>query len=175
MTDQTQPVRRVKRPELSKPATPAPNDVDAEEAAAIQAEARREEAAARAQAEEARAKVDELRKDPPKGAARAHVERDGKASPIGTFIARDGDVLVCSYPEVTLPLPKQYAMVKFGGLIFTRKLVEGDDVEEQARTIMAWLAAHAEAAGTAKYRRIYADFIKNDAAKAAKAAEGATE
>lgn len=63
--------------------------------------------------------------------------------------ARDGDILVVSYPEVTIPIA-QYSGVKVGGLIYTRKLLDGDDVEAQYRSIYEFLKAKATADGRAK-------------------------
>lgn len=68
-----------------------------------------------------------------------------RASAAG-FEARDGDVLVVSYPEVKLPVsPGSYAMVTVGGLIYTRQLRAGDDVDAEQRKIYAWLKRRAEA------------------------------
>ena len=63
--------------------------------------------------------------------------------------AREGDVLVVAYPEVTVPIA-QFSGVKVGGLIYTRKLIEGDDVEEQYRAIYDFLKAKATADGRIK-------------------------
>ena len=60
------------------------------------------------------------------------------------FDVRDGDVLVVSYPEVTIPIAP-YASVKVGGLIYTRKLVHGDDIGEEYDRIYAFLQSNAEA------------------------------
>lgn len=71
-----------------------------------------------------------------------------------TFEARDGDVLVVGYPEVTLPLKIKYATVKIGGWIYTRKLREGDDVAEEARRVHAFLRQHALKYGKIKVEEI---------------------
>lgn len=170
MNDQTKPVMRVRRPNLS---SPKPTD-DATEGAPTEAEQRAqgaytdemseeftaaqaaiaEEVETAKRAREARAEV------PPMGAVREEVRREGHASPIPPgFVPRDGDVLVVTYPEVTLPLPKAYSMMKFGGLIYTRTLRDGDDVQAEATTISAWITRVAEAEGVAKYRRLVAEFI----------------
>lgn len=77
------------------------------------------------------------------------------------FTARDGDVLVVSYPEVTLPLPRKYATMKLGGFIYTRKLAEGDDVGEQARLVLEWLTSLAEVEGAKRYRRMASQFTSS--------------
>lgn len=74
------------------------------------------------------------------------------------FEARDGDVLVVSYPEVTLPLPQKYATVKIGGWIYTRKLAAGDDLREQATKIYEFLSNHAKRYGVAKVREFATEF-----------------
>lgn len=67
------------------------------------------------------------------------------------FEPRDGDVLVVSYPEANVGLGgNSYSSVKVGGLIYTRKLVEGDDPEEQYRKIYAYLERLALRDGRAK-------------------------
>jgi hypothetical protein len=58
-------------------------------------------------------------------------------------IARDGDVLVVSYPEVKIPVV-QYGSVTVGGLIFTRKLNDGDNVSDEFDTIYRFLKTKAE-------------------------------
>lgn len=63
--------------------------------------------------------------------------------PMSGLVARDGDVLVVSYPEVTIPI-RQYSNVKVGGLIYTRKLVAGEDVGEQYADVYAFLRDRAE-------------------------------
>lgn len=82
--------------------------------------------------------------------ARTHVRRPGAEEPIAVptpdgFEVREGDVLVVAYPEVTLPLRVQYAMVRVGGCSYSRVLRDGDDVNEQFGKISAWLAAQVEA------------------------------
>lgn len=168
MSDPTRPVTRVRRPVLNQPAAPKPDsDPDPHDAAemeaeraAIQAESREAEQAA-AQAAVAQR---EARAEPPPlpGAVRSEIRREGHAGPIPAgFEAREGDVLVLTYSEVTLPLPKQYAMMKFGGAIYTRKLCAGDDVEKERVAISAWLTRVVEADGVAKYRRMVSDFLRN--------------
>lgn len=160
VTDETRPVTRIRRPVMAQPKapekTPESSDERDDEAAsereAIQAEAREAEAAARA-----------VRKEvPPAGAVREEIRREGHALPLSAgFEARAGDVLVVSYQEVTLPLPKAYSMMKFGGLIYTRQLREGDDVAAEAATISKWLTKTAETEGVAKYRRLVAEFVRD--------------
>ena len=65
------------------------------------------------------------------------------------FEAREGDILVVSYPEVTVPVV-QYSAVKVGGLIYTRRLQKGDDPNEQHDRIYAWLKRKAERAANEK-------------------------
>lgn len=103
--------------------------------------------------------------DPPQSSATsAHVERGEERHEVSPdFVARDGDTLVVTYPEVTLPLPEKFAMMKFGGLIYTRRLRDGDDPQEQLETIDRWLTREAERAGVAKYKRLLRDFLKREA------------
>jgi hypothetical protein len=69
------------------------------------------------------------------------------------FEVREGDVLVVSYPEVTIGLGgNSYSSVKVGGLIYTRKLLEGDDPDEQYRKIYAFLEQRAVRDGREKVR-----------------------
>ena len=90
-------------------------------------------------------------KPPPGG----RVERPGEP-PIydlpPDFEAREGDVLVVSYPEVTIPL-RQYASAKVGGLIYTRKLREGESVAEQFEKVYAFLTKRAENDAREKVKR----------------------
>lgn len=60
------------------------------------------------------------------------------------FDARDGDVLVVAYPEVTLPLRVKYAVLKVGDCSYSRQLREGDDVNEQFVKISRWLSSQVE-------------------------------
>lgn len=166
MSDPTKPVRRIRRPAVSSPRQPAhqpSEDADAvAEREAIQAEAREAEEAARTAA----AAAAEVRSAaPPSGAVRSEIRREGRAvaEPIPAgFEPRDGDVLVVSYPEVTLPLPRQYSTMKFGGAIYSRQLRAGDNVDETLNAIGGWLSRRVEAEGAAKYRRLVAQFLKKD-------------
>lgn len=72
--------------------------------------------------------------------------------------ARDGDNLVVSYPEVTIPIGS-YSSVKVGGLIYTRKLVAGEDVAEQYTRIYAFLKSRADADARVKVAQ-YQDELK---------------
>lgn len=172
MPDETRPVTRVRRPTLSVPTPPTPDPRDAEHHAAEAAEAARDAELAAAVGEEladaeaavatAEVVADASRAEaPPLPAARAEVRRDTSTEPLTPgFVPRAGDVLVVSYPEVTLPLPKQYAMMRFGGWIYTHQLEAGDDVDTRARAIAAWLTQRAEAEGSVKYRRLVAEFLR---------------
>lgn len=60
------------------------------------------------------------------------------------FEPRDGDVLVVSYGEVTIPMPKPYSNVKVGGGIYTRRLLEGDNAVEQYERVYKYLKAVSE-------------------------------
>jgi hypothetical protein len=96
------------------------------------------------------------------GATAAHVEREEERLPLDAgFEARDGDTLVVTYPEVTLPLPAKFAMMKFGGLIYTRKLRAGDDVAAEHARIDRWLSRTAETEGTRKYKRLVREFVRS--------------
>lgn len=74
------------------------------------------------------------------------------------FDVREGDVMVISYPEITLPLPKAYSSVKIGGWIYTRRLCAGDNLREQANKIYDFLSAHAKRHGVAKVREFAEQF-----------------
>lgn len=63
--------------------------------------------------------------------------------------ARAGDVLVVSFPEITLPIA-QYSNVKLGGLTYSRQLVDGESVSEQYDKIYAFLKNRALQDGQAK-------------------------
>lgn len=80
--------------------------------------------------------------------ATSEVQRPGEASTpvpvIEGFEARDGDVLVVAYPEVTLPLKVQYAMLRVGGMSYSRMLKAGDDVNAEYTRISAWLSKQVE-------------------------------
>jgi hypothetical protein len=66
--------------------------------------------------------------------------------------ARDGDVLVVSYPEVKIPLATKFSNIVVGGLIYTRKLIEGDDAQLEYERIYAFLKAMAEKDAREKVR-----------------------
>lgn len=72
--------------------------------------------------------------------------------PLPDFEAREGDVLVVGYPEVTIPL-KQYSSCKVGGLIYTRKMREGESVAEQMEKVYRFLEKRAEADARSKVRK----------------------
>lgn len=61
------------------------------------------------------------------------------------FEARDGDVLVVSYPEVKVPLATKYSTVTVGGLIYTRQLRKQDNLLTEYERVYAFLKRMAEA------------------------------
>lgn len=71
--------------------------------------------------------------------------------------AREGDVLVVSYPEVTLPLPERYSSAKVGGAIYTRRLVAGESAREQFERVYRFLSDSSERAAKHKVRRFAAE------------------
>lgn len=56
-----------------------------------------------------------------------------------SFKAREGDKLVVSYPEVTLPLQLKFAMVRVGGASYERTLVPGEDPLEVYKDTFTFL------------------------------------
>jgi len=78
--------------------------------------------------------------------------------PPADFQPREGDVLVVSYPEVTLPLPRPYASARVGGYTYTRRLRDGDDVALEALRVYRWLARFAEESGADAYKRWTREF-----------------
>lgn len=60
------------------------------------------------------------------------------------ILARDGDVLVVSYPEVKIPLATRFGTISIGGLIYTRKLLATDNVEAEYDRIYSFLRSMAE-------------------------------
>lgn len=73
---------------------------------------------------------------------------------MSSLIAREGDVLVVTYPEVKVPVA-QYWTVGIGNLIYTRKLVEGDDVSVEYEKVYAFLKAKAERDGRDKLKAYF--------------------
>jgi hypothetical protein len=69
------------------------------------------------------------------------------------FEARDGDVLVVSYPEVKIPLATKYSTVTIGGLIYTRQLRSKDSPTEEYQRVYAFLRHMAEADARAKVQQ----------------------
>lgn len=59
-------------------------------------------------------------------------------------VAREGDVLVVSYPEVKLPLASRFGTITVGGLIYTRRLVAGESAAVEQQRIYAFLKRMAE-------------------------------
>ena len=68
------------------------------------------------------------------------------------LVAREGDVLVVSYPEVKIPLATKYATVTIGGLIYTRRLNAGDVVQVEHDKIFEFLKRNAEREAREKVR-----------------------
>lgn len=103
---------------------------------------------------------------PPQGAARVERPDPGGGppeilrDPPPDFEAREGDVLVVSYPEITIPL-KQYASCKVGGLIYTRRMLAGDSVADQFERVYRYLEKRAEADARDKVRK-YAEELRRD-------------
>lgn len=82
------------------------------------------------------------------------------SDPPAGFTPREGDVLVVSYPEVTISLGgNSFSAVKVGGLIYTRKLIDGDDPGEQYRKIYAFLERRALIDGREKVK-LYQEELK---------------
>lgn len=67
------------------------------------------------------------------------------------FEAREGDVLVVSYPEIKLPIA-QYASVTVGGVTYSRKLATGDDPQAEYDKIYDFLKRNAERDAATKVR-----------------------
>jgi hypothetical protein len=59
------------------------------------------------------------------------------------LIARQGDVLVVSYPEVKIPVAR-FNIVSVGGLSYSRQMNKGDSVEQEYDRIYAFLRGTAE-------------------------------
>lgn len=75
--------------------------------------------------------------------------------------ARDGDVLVVAYPEVTIPLGgNSYSAVRVAGLIYTRKMLQGEDVAKQYDVIYAFLKERATVDGRAKVQEFQDELRK---------------
>ena len=80
------------------------------------------------------------------------------AIPEAPFEARDGDVLIIAYPEVTVPLSIKYATVKIGGISYTRRMQAGDNVGETFAKVYGWIKSVAEGIGAEKVKRIAREF-----------------
>lgn len=78
---------------------------------------------------------------------------------------REGDVLVVSYPEVKIPLAK-FTFATVGGLIYTRRLVPGDDIQNEYDQIYAFLERNAERSAREKVRKWAAELSAPPPAKA---------
>lgn len=68
------------------------------------------------------------------------------------FDARDGDVLVVSYPEVKIPLATKYSTITVGGLIYTRQMRANDSPAAEYEKVYAFLRRVAEADAREKVR-----------------------
>lgn len=68
------------------------------------------------------------------------------------LVAREGDVLVVSYPEIKVPLTTKFASVTVGGLIYTRRMNLGDVVQVEHDKIYAFLKRNAEHQAKEKVR-----------------------
>lgn len=72
---------------------------------------------------------------------------------MSTQVARDGDVLVVTYGEVKLPFSStKFGSISVGNVIYTRKLVAGDDVEVEYDRTYAFLKRLAERDAKEKLR-----------------------
>lgn len=60
------------------------------------------------------------------------------------FEARDGDTLVLTYGEVTIPTSVDYFNIRAGGHSYRRTLKEGDNVVEQAVKVREFLRNFSE-------------------------------
>ena len=67
------------------------------------------------------------------------------------IVAREGDVLVVSYPEIKLPITR-FTNLTVGGLTYSRKLVAGDDPQVEYDRIYAFLRVNAVKDGREKFR-----------------------
>jgi hypothetical protein len=76
--------------------------------------------------------------------------------PEAPLLARQGDVLVVAFPEMTIPIAS-YANVKIGGLTYSRHLVDGESVEDQYEKIYAFLTRRALLDGKAKVAEAQAE------------------
>jgi hypothetical protein len=90
---------------------------------------------------------------------RRKVTREGAEVEVGSeFVARDGDTLTVSYPEVKLPLRAKFAIVDVGGVSYTRALRDGDDVGAEYDRIYSFLRQRAERDAVEKVRMWNAEF-----------------
>lgn len=65
------------------------------------------------------------------------------------LVAREGDVLVVSYPEVKIQVAP-FSTVGVGNAIYTRKLLDGEDIQEQYNRIYAFLKTNCEGSAREK-------------------------
>lgn len=72
------------------------------------------------------------------------------------FKANEGDTLSVNYPEIMVPVGHMLN-VKIGGLLYTRKLREGDDVSEVYDAIYGFLEKKARRDGLLKIKAVLAD------------------
>lgn len=74
------------------------------------------------------------------------------------LVARDGDTLVVTYPEIKLPFEQpKFAMISIAGLTYSRKLLDGDDVQAEYNGIYAFLKENADRDGAEKVKAWYAE------------------
>lgn len=71
--------------------------------------------------------------------------------------ARPGDVLVVSYPEMKIPIPDTFGNITIGGLIYTRQLLDGDDVSAEFERIYEFLKQKAIRHGREKVAEFAAE------------------
>lgn len=72
------------------------------------------------------------------------------------FKANEGDTLSVNYPEIMVPVGHMLN-VKIGGLLYTRKLREGDDVSAIYDEIYGFLEKKARRDGRLKIQAVLAD------------------
>lgn len=72
------------------------------------------------------------------------------------FKANEGDTLSVGYPEIMVPVGHMLN-VKIGGLLYTRKLRDGDDVSAVYDEVYAFLEKKARRDGRLKIQAVLAD------------------
>lgn len=81
------------------------------------------------------------------------------------LLAREGDVLVVSYPEVKIQVAP-YSTVGVGSNLYTRKLIDGDDVQEQYDRVYNWLKSASEKSAREKVQLWSAELERKSEPKA---------